>query len=114
MEDAMEFLFKPGDFVTTAVEADNDKPPRFMVLERLTQECIGGIQRYYDVRTFLHEAGISRQSSLRLHDFEVVAYPSEKELADRRAERALLEEAAYARHAEARAAVRAAAKKADA
>jgi hypothetical protein len=78
----MEFQFKPGDFVTLRADVDlSFPPPRYTVLERFTQECMGGIQRHYHLRSFGRNSdGLIACSEMRVHDFEVVPYPTDDEL----------------------------------
>ncbi len=99
-----DFLFKPGDFVTIEAELGVLIPPRKLrVLERLTQECIGGVQRHYVLRTFSicdDSPALLNEATLRLHDFEVVAYPSAEEIQAMLAEHERKKEEAMQRQAE--------------
>jgi hypothetical protein len=55
-------------------------PTAFRVLERLTQECYGGTQRFYDcrgVRDYGPEARAKDNTPIRFTEIEVVEYPAE-------------------------------------
>lgn len=83
-----EFLFKPGDKVATAADIDvplqMPTPNAFRVVERVTVECIGGVQRYYRLRAFTSRPqGTIVTGIVELLDFEVVAYPAAEEIAAR-------------------------------
>lgn len=76
----MEFQFKPGDFVCMATDEGNFPPPKYKVLERITQECPGGIQRHYNLRRFQVQGAKMETAEFRVLDHEVMPVPSEAEM----------------------------------
>ena len=57
MLDKYGFKFKIGDVVTTKVKADC----KFMILDRILEECHAGIQRHYKVRAFVIRHDVLRR-----------------------------------------------------
>ncbi len=84
---AEDFKFKPGDSVCLIADARAmGSGPVYTILERWTQECVGGVQRHYTLRCFatapVEGTPIVRTApvDMRVLDFEVCAVPSDEEI----------------------------------
>jgi len=90
--DETGFKFKVGDWAKTIGHAGitiNDSPGswrfgavdiRYHIVERLYQECPGGVQRHYICRPNMIDGGIGREY-IRMNEIELVAAEPFKEKA---------------------------------
>ncbi len=61
MIDDYGFKFKLGDSITTKLKSDTTG----MIMERILQQCDGGIQRHYKIRTYIiYPQIISREPAI--------------------------------------------------
>ena len=78
----MGFKFNIADIVThkAALGERDGKPPKLFILSRVSEECGGGIQKFYYARLIKQDTILSRSVSLennlvRLHEEELAPYP---------------------------------------
>lgn len=71
----VDFKFEIGDLVVH-VSATKGRERRFVVLERLAQECTSGVQRHYMIRAggnILYDPVVS--GSCQVHEIELLPAP---------------------------------------
>lgn len=81
------FEFDLGQIVMHRSMQGLDAPVGFLIVERMIQQCHGGVQTHYLCRLFDRERMAGDLKSFA--SMELVAYPSEEEQAARRARRRL-------------------------
>jgi len=73
------FKFKVNEVVKSSVMRLGEKMPYFQIVERLIQECPGGIQYHYKCRHLFDDGGIST-NYIQLNEIEVQACDLEEDI----------------------------------